>query len=132
MKHPVILFDGVCNLCNSSIQRVINNDPNSIFKFAPLQGKTAEQLIKDLEIQLDGSGSIVLIENEKYYIRSTAVLRIARRMQWPWNWCWVLMIFPRGFRDLAYKWVANNRYKWFGKQDFCMMPTEELKNRFLE
>jgi len=128
----MILFDGVCNLCNSSVQLVINNDPDAIFRFAPLQGEYAQQLIKERNIELNDIGSIVLIEKEEFFLRSTAVLRIARKMKWPWKSCWCLIIFPRGFRDLIYKWVANNRYNWFGKKENCMVPTKELKSRFLE
>ena len=128
----MILFDGVCNLCNYSVQLVIKNDPDSIFRFAPLQGKIAHQLIDDMEIELDGIGSIVLIENEECHIRSTAALRIARKMKWPWAWCWYLIVFPKGLRDLVYNWVARNRYNWFGKKGACMVPSEELKFRFLE
>lgn len=124
---PVVLFDGVCNLCNRSVQMIIRNDPRGRFRFAALQSAYASRVLGD-----GRSDSVVLIEGSRVSERSTAVLRIARRLRWPWPLLYALVVVPRPLRDWLYAWVAQNRYRWFGKRDACMMPTPELRARFLE
>lgn len=132
IQHPIILFDGVCNLCNTSVQGVLRNDPDGLFRFAPLSSEFAQHAISERNIQIDGEGSLVLLEGEHHYLRSSGALRIARKMRWPWNWLWVFIIVPKPIRDMVYRLVANNRYKWFGKQESCMVPTADVKARFLD
>lgn len=129
--NPVILFDGVCNLCNSSVQYVINHDPSEQFQFASLQSEAGQALLAKHHLPLAGFDSFVLIENDKAYTQSTAAIRVARKLKGPVNLLAVFIIIPAFIRDVLYKFVAANRYKWFGKKDSCMLPSPQLKDRFL-
>lgn len=137
MNPPIILFDGVCNLCNASVQFIIERDPTAIFRFASLQSNAGQAILAenalDLALKNDASAedSVILVENGKIYDRSTAALRIARRLSGGMKLLYVFIIVPRTIRDFVYKFIAKNRYRWFGKQDACWMPTKELKARFL-
>jgi predicted DCC family thiol-disulfide oxidoreductase YuxK len=131
-SRSVVLFDGVCNLCNQSILFVIDRDPRARFAFAPLQSTYAREA---LERQACGAGdlsTIVLLEDGKCYLRSTAALRIARRLSGAWPLLYGLIVVPRPLRDAVYGWVARNRYRWFGRTDACRIPTPELQSRFLD
>lgn len=124
----VVLFDGVCNLCNGAVRFIIARDPQARFRFASLQSDVGRCLLKD-----DGlPETIVLLEEGKMYSKSTAALRIARGLRFPWPLLYAFMIVPRPLRDLVYDWVARHRYRWFGKLDTCLLPTPALRNRFLE
>ena len=129
---PVVLFDGVCNLCNGSVRFVIERDPHKHFQFAPLQSETATTLIGGTANPLAMPDSIVLVDDGRLYVRSTAALRIARRLRFPWPLLWVFMVVPRPLRDWVYDVIARHRYGWFGKRDTCMVPTKEIRDRFLE
>jgi len=126
----IILFDGVCNLCNSSVQFIIKRDPKGRFKFASIQSETGQSLLElhgyDKEID-----SFILIENQKIYFKSSAALMVCRNLNGLWKLLTILRILPAPFRDFFYDVVANNRYKWFGKKESCMLPTKEMKKRFL-
>ena len=125
----IIFFDGVCNLCNGAVQFIIKRDPKAKFKFAPLQSTQAEQILtEELRDTLD---SIVFYDKGKEYTKSTAALHIAKELSGPWRLFLVFKILPKRFRDWVYDLIAKKRYKWFGKRDSCMLPTPELKNRFL-
>jgi predicted DCC family thiol-disulfide oxidoreductase YuxK len=128
----VILFDGVCNLCNTAVQLVIRNDPGSYFQFASLQSDAGKALLQQYHIsQPVTPESLVLIENGKAYQYSTGALRICRKLK-SWHRIFYPFIFlPAFLRDPVYKWIARNRYRWFGRQDACWLPTPELKERFL-
>jgi predicted DCC family thiol-disulfide oxidoreductase YuxK len=128
----VILFDGVCNLCTAVVRFVIPRDTRGDFRFAALQSDAARRLIGGLEPTVAGLESIVLIEGGRAYSRSTAALRIARRLGFPWSLAWALVAVPRFLRDWAYDVVARHRYRWFGKRDVCMAPTREIRDRFLD
>jgi len=127
----IILFDGVCNFCNGSINFIIERDKAGYFKFAPLQSEIGEKLLQENGIDKAETDSIVLIEDGKVYTHSTAALRIARKLEGNWSWFYKLMIIPRFVRDGFYKLFAKYRYKMFGKQDACMLPTPEVRSRFL-
>ncbi|MCM3567775.1 thiol-disulfide oxidoreductase DCC family protein [Neobacillus mesonae] len=127
----IILFDGICNLCNRSVQFIIKRDPHGCFKFASLQGETGQKLLKKHGLT-SGINSFVLIENETIYLESTAALRVCRRLDRGWKLFAGFLIIPRPIRDIFYKIVANNRYKWFGKKNSCMLPLPEWKSRFLD
>lgn len=127
----VILFDGVCNFCNSSVNRVIENDPKDIFRFAPLQSEAGQQLLKQYGIDPGMTDSVVYIENGKAYVRSSAALRIARRMKGLYPALFGFIIIPPFIRNAVYDLIAKNRYKWFGKKDSCMMPTPEVRRKFI-
>lgn len=129
-SNPVILFDGVCNLCNGAVNFIIRRDANGIFKFAALQSEAAQRLLHGHE-DLKKMHSVVLIENGKLFQKSIAALKVVKHLPWYWHWMQVFWMVPRPLRDVVYDFIAKNRYNWFGKKDVCMMPTPELKSRFL-
>ena len=126
--NPVVLFDGVCNLCNASVRFILARDPGGRFRFASLQSQAARRLLGD---RFTGE-SIVLLEAGKIYTKSRAALRIARGLRFPWPMLYAFAAVPRPVRDAIYEWVARHRYAWFGKRDSCMLPTPGLRGRFLE
>lgn len=127
----VLLFDGVCNLCNGIVQFIIERDPDAHIKFAPLQSPVAVQLLAGHPNRANLPDTVVLVEDGQLYVRSTAALRAARHLRFPWFLARVFLIVPRPLRDRVYDWVARHRYGWFGKRDTCMVPTPELRARFL-
>lgn len=131
-EHPVILFDGVCNLCNRSVQFVIKRDKKKLFQFAALQGELGQQLLRKFHLDPNDLNSFVLVEGDKAYRRSSAALRVARRLSGGWKLLYGFMIIPPFIRNAVYNVVARNRYKWFGKRNECMIPTPELRSRFLD
>ncbi|WP_343746730.1 thiol-disulfide oxidoreductase DCC family protein [Chitinophaga sp.] len=128
----IILFDGVCNLCNGSINFVIRHDRRGHFRFAPLQSDAAATLATTHQIDISQMASFILVQNGKAYTKSTAALRVARQLPFPWKLLYAGIIFPRFIRDGVYNIVARNRYRWFGRKDSCMVPTPEIKERFLD
>lgn len=129
--QAVVLFDGVCNLCNASVNFVIDRDPAGRFRFAALQSEAAAPLLARAGLAPDHLGSIVLVEEGRIYTRSTAALRIARRLSGAWPLLAVFLAVPRPLRDLAYDVIARHRYRWFGRAEACRVPTPELRTRFL-
>lgn len=129
--NAIILFDGVCNFCNGSVNFIIERDKEGYFKFAPLQSEIGERLLNEYGIDKNVTDSVVLIENGKAYARTTAALRIAKRLSGAWKLFYGFTIVPSIFRDVFYKLFAKYRYKMFGKQETCMMPTPEIRSRFL-
>lgn len=127
----IILFDGVCNFCNGSVNFIIERDPSGYFKFAPLQSEIGEKLLNENGINKAETDSVVLIEDGKAYTHSTAALMIARKLDGAWKWFYYLIFAPRFLRDAFYKLFARYRYKLFGKKDECMIPTPEIRARFL-
>lgn len=130
--NPVILFDGVCNLCNRSVQFIIKRDRNKKFCFAALQGKAGEAFLKKFDLPADTFNSFILVEGDKVYTRSAAALRVAKHLGGGWTLLYGFMMLPRFARDAMYNVIARNRYKWFGKREECMVPTPELMDRFLK
>ena len=129
----IILFDGVCNLCNSSVQYVIKHDKKDVFRFVALQSELGQKILKHIGINPIHTDSIVLYEpGISYYYKSTAALQIAKGLSGIFTLATVFTILPTGLRDFVYDYVAKNRYKWYGKKDACMIPTPELKAKFLE
>lgn len=126
----VVLFDGLCNLCNGSVQFIIARDRRARFKFASLQSAAAVRLLSGTATpaSLD---TVVLVEDGRVYARSDAALRIARGLGFPWALAWIFVLVPRVLRDLLYDAVARNRYRWFGRRDVCMVPSPALRDRFL-
>ncbi|MBK8552890.1 MAG: thiol-disulfide oxidoreductase DCC family protein [Ignavibacteria bacterium] len=131
MKSKIILFDGICNLCNSSVNFIIDHDKNNIFKFASLQSDAGQTLLNKFKLDTKDFDTIVLIENDKCYVRSGAVLRIVKSFPGIWKLLYLFSIVPSPLRDFLYDILADNRYKWFGKKDSCRVPTPELKEKFL-
>lgn len=130
-QHPVILFDGVCNFCNSAVNFVIKREKKSVLRFATLQSKVAHELIDSHSLPVNDLNSFVFIENGKIYTRSTAALRVCRYLTGLWPLMVGFIIIPQFIRDGIYNWVSKNRYKWFGKREECMIPTPEVKAKFL-
>ncbi len=130
--HPILLFDGVCNLCNKSVQFFIKNDKKGRLKFAPLQSAIGEQLLNDADLDSQYLDSLILIENGKAYDRSSAALRSTKYLNGLWPALQVFLVIPKFVRNPIYNWIAKNRYKWYGKRDECMIPTPEVKERFIE
>ncbi len=129
----IILFDGICNLCNGSIRYIIKRDKKDEFRFATLQGEVGHQLIQERNIDTSMIDSIILIEpGVAYYTKSTAALKIGHSFGGFWRIANVLNLIPRQLRDIVYDWVARNRYRWYGKKEKCMVPTPELRAKFLE
>lgn len=133
-KHKkLILFDGVCNLCNASVLYVIKRDKKDLFRFAPLQSSVGKQIIRKFDIDSTLTDSILLYESgQGISYKSTAALKIASKLTFPTNLLSIFIIIPSLFRDWIYDFIAKNRYKWYGKKDACMIPTPELKAKFLD
>lgn len=131
-QAPVIFFDGVCNLCNQSVNYIIKHDEQKIFRFASLQSEIAKHLLSERPELIQNMGSVVLLESGTIYTHSTAAFRILKQLKSSWRWLLIFRYLPSRFTDFFYDLIANNRYRWFGKKDSCMMPTPELKSRFLE
>jgi predicted DCC family thiol-disulfide oxidoreductase YuxK len=130
--NPLVIFDGVCHLCQSSVQFIIRRDPTGIFKFAPLQSTTAQNILHHEYPEVLAGDTVLLVEDGEIYGRSEAALRICRRLTGPWRWLWILRYIPEPIRDGAYKLIARNRHKWFGRSGACMMPRPEWAGRFLD
>lgn len=130
-EHPILLFDGVCNVCNGFVQFVIERDPEKQFRFIALQSNTGKEILQHLNLSTEDLSTAILIENEKIYTQSTVGLKMIKRMNVWFSFLSFLIILPKSLRDFFYRIIANNRYKWFGQQDHCMIPTPELQSRFL-
>ncbi|GAM14727.1 thiol-disulfide oxidoreductase DCC family protein [Mesobacillus selenatarsenatis] len=128
--HPVILFDGVCNFCDASVQFILNRDPNETFHFASLQSEAGQELLKKYHVR-DDVDSMILIENDKVYYKSSAALRISRHLHGAWKLLYVFMVVPAPIRNIVYDFIARNRYKWFGQKESCMLPPPNVRKRFL-
>ncbi|MBT8245907.1 MAG: DUF393 domain-containing protein [Winogradskyella sp.] len=133
-NKQLILFDGVCNLCNSSVLYVIKRDKKDTFLFAPLQSKIGEQIIEDFNVDTSKTDSILLYNplTHKIYSKSTAALRVSKSLTFPVKVLSVFSIIPAFIRNWVYDFIAKNRYRWYGKKDACMIPTPELKAKFLD
>ena len=132
VNAPVVLFDGVCNLCNWLVRFIIARDPRGQFRFASLQSPAAAALLNGRLQHGPLPDSVVLVDGDHIYTQSTAALRVARGLGFPWNLSYVFIVVPLPLRDIVYAWVARNRYGWFGKRDVCMVPTPDLRARFLD
>lgn len=132
-NKKIVIFDGVCNLCNSSVLKVIKNDKKNIFLFAALQSKSGQEIINYLKIDVSKIDSIILYEpGVSYDIKSTAVLKVMNDFGGLWFLTQAFFIFPEGLRNFIYDYIAKNRYKWFGKRESCMIPTPKLLIKFLK
>ena len=130
--QPVILFDGVCNLCTAVVRFVIERDPAARFSFASLQSDTARRLLEQAGRIAALPDSLVLIDEEGVHVRSDAALRVAAGLRSPWSLAAHLTIVPKALRNRVYDFVARHRYRWFGTRDACLVPTPELRARFLD
>lgn len=128
---PILLVDGVCNLCSGSVRFIADRERAPRLYFASLQSSVGRRLLREHGIDPDALASLVLIDAEGAHHRSDAALRIARELRAPWSWLTVFRIVPRPLRDAVYDFIARYRYRWFGRQDVCMLPRADLAPRFL-
>ena len=131
-NQPILLFDGVCNLCAGSVQFIIRRDPHGNIRFAPLQSETGKLLLKSFNLPENELKSLVFIENGQAFTRSTGALRVSRYLSGAWPLLYTLIILPRPLRDFIYDFVGKNRYRWFGQKNECWLPTPQLRARFIE
>ncbi len=131
MYNNIILFDGVCNFCDSSVNFIIDRDKENIFKFAALQSEKGQEILDYFKLPKDDFDSFVFIEKDKVFKKSSAALKIANKLGGLWKILYPLIIIPKFIRDFFYNLIAKNRYKLFGKKDACRIPTPELKQKFL-
>ena len=130
--HPVVLFDGVCNLCNGVVQFIIKKDKKSKFRFASLQSEFGQLVLQHFNLPQTEFNSFIYLENRKLFTKSNAALRLAKRLGGAWSLLDGFMVGQPFIRNGAYHCVARNRYKWYGKQETCWLPTPDLKNRFIQ
>jgi predicted DCC family thiol-disulfide oxidoreductase YuxK len=131
-EHPIILFDGVCNLCNAAVQFIIKRDKKNRFLFASLQSPFGQQQLKNAKLHADDLRTIILLKDKNVFQRSDAALEIAKHLSGIWPVFYTLKIFPRFIRDAFYNLISRNRYKIFGKRESCMLPDPALKAKFIE
>lgn len=131
-KHPIILFDGVCNFCNGAINFIIKKDKKRVFRYAALQSNAGQQLLKQYNLSAIDLDSFVLIYNGNSYKKTSAALHVASILGGVWKITGVFRVFPSAIRDVVYNVIARNRYRWFGKKETCMIPTPEIRSLFLQ
>ncbi len=131
-RAPLILFDGVCNLCNAWVRFVIRRDSTGVFRFAAQQSSVGRAMIEDRMGGAAQLSSVILIENHAIYTESDAILRILARLGPPWSWITLLRIVPPRVRDACYCFIVRHRYKWFGRTEVCQVPTADIRSRFLD
>jgi predicted DCC family thiol-disulfide oxidoreductase YuxK len=132
IKNPIILFDGVCNLCVSSVQFIIKRDSKKQFRFASLQSEFGKNILHQFQLDENNFSSFILLEDGKIFTQSTAALKVAKKLSGAWKLLFAFMIVPAFIRNIIYSFIANKRYKWFGKKEACWLPNEELKNLFID
>lgn len=131
-NKSIILFDGVCNLCNASVNFVIKHDKKEQFLFASFQSDAAKEILLHFNLKNLNANSVILVENHKVYDKSTAALKIAKRLDGGYKAFYAFFLVPKIFRDWVYDFIAKNRYRCFGKRESCLIPSAKLKNRFLD
>ncbi len=129
--HPIVLFDGYCNLCNGAVNFLIDHDRKKHLRFAPLQSAAGKALVQEYQLNVEELDTVILIEDRQAYVKSTAILRTCRHLTFPWPLFGALLVIPRCLRDRIYDWVARNRYAWFGRRERCRLPTPDILDRFL-
>lgn len=130
-EHPIVVFDGICNFCNASVASILALDRDRVFRFASMQSDAGRKLLERCALEPLDSDTFALVEGARCLVRSDAALAVARRLPAPWRWAAVLGVLPRPWRDAAYRLLARNRYRWFGKREACMVPTPDVRDRFL-
>jgi predicted DCC family thiol-disulfide oxidoreductase YuxK len=129
--HPVVLFDGVCNLCTGAVTFLIRRDPEAVFRFAPLQSEVGKRLAAEYDVPTEDLETVALVEDGRCYTKSSAALRAARHLGGFYYLLLVFWLVPKVARDWVYDVVASHRYEWFGKREACLMPTDDIRDRFL-
>jgi predicted DCC family thiol-disulfide oxidoreductase YuxK len=131
INEKIILFDGVCNLCNGTVRFIIKRDPNAKFKFASLQSEFGQSFLKEVNLPTIDFDSFVYIKDDQYFLKSSAALHLVKELTGFWKLLYIFIILPRPVRDLAYSVIAKTRYQLFGKQERCEIPTPDIRRRFL-
>lgn len=129
---PILFFDGVCNLCEGFVQWVVKRDPEGIIYYASLQSDFAKEFTAHTNLKVENVSSVILYHEGQFYTESDVPLRLTKLLGYPWNLAYPFIFLPRIIRDTIYRWIARNRYRWFGKKDECMIPTPALQSRFLD
>jgi predicted DCC family thiol-disulfide oxidoreductase YuxK len=128
----IVVFDGVCNFCEHTVNFILRHESGAQLLFVPLQTSTGARMLRELGFDPEDAKTFVFAENGKAYSRSAAAIRLARYLRWPWRALAAIWIIPRPLRDYAYTLIAANRYRWFGRKDSCMVPTSEVRKRFVQ
>lgn len=131
-KPKIILFDGICNLCSSSVQFVIRHDKRNQFQFASLQSNFGQAFLTDKQLDNQNFKSLILIDGDQFYTRSDAALRIGKGLGGIYGLSRIFLWVPKFIRDFFYDFIAKNRYRWFGQKEQCWLPTKELKQKFID
>ena len=129
-QNPIILFDGVCNLCNGTVDFLLKRDCKKQFRFASIQSESAKLLIRKFQISVE-TDSVILIKSNQVYFESDAAIEIAGMLPFPWKMAVIFRFIPKKMRDSIYRWIAKNRYRWFGKRDICRIPDPSEKESFI-
>jgi predicted DCC family thiol-disulfide oxidoreductase YuxK len=132
VREPLILFDGVCNLCNAWVRFVVRRDPDGIFRFVAQQSPIGQAISAEHLSGASQLSSVILIEDNSIYTESDAVLQILARLRAPWSWIALLRIIPRPARDACYRFIVRHRYQWFGRTEVCQIPSADVRSRFVE
>lgn len=128
----IVFFDGVCNLCEGFVQWIIRRDPQARFHFASLQSDFTKAFFESKGESVDDLKTVILYKEGKFYSESDVSFEVIGQLGFPWSWLYPFKLIPRIIRDKVYRWIAGNRYRWFGKKESCMIPTPDLQNRFLD
>jgi len=131
-ENKIILFDGVCNFCNSSVNFIIDKDSRDVFRFASLQSDFGQKCLKGINLPVDSFSTLILVSDGKYFTRSSAALRIAAKLSFPYNLSIAFIVVPPFIRNIFYNIIARNRYKWFGRKEVCRIPSAEERAKFIE
>jgi predicted DCC family thiol-disulfide oxidoreductase YuxK len=131
-NNPIVLFDGVCNLCNSTVLWIIKHDPTRQFRFASLQGDYGQQVLKQFHLPPDALNSFILLKDNQIYTKSTGALKVAKALNGLWSMLYIFIIIPAFIRNSVYDLIAKNRYRWFGKKESCAIPSPALKDLFYD
>ncbi len=131
-ERSVILFDGVCNLCNFFVQFIIKRDKKKAIHFAALQSETGQKMLADFGVQNQNLNTVIFIDQGNVFTHSDVALEVGKKLGNGWQFFYILKFIPKSFRDVIYNYIARNRYKWFGKKESCMIPTPDIKSRFID
>lgn len=128
----IVVFDAKCLLCNASVQFLLRHDRRGLFRFASIQGKSGQELLAQAGLRVDGLQTLLLVDGNRSWQQTAAVLRILHALGWPWRAAWIAWLVPSLLRDALYRWVARNRYWLFGRSEVCLMPPSDYRARFLD
>lgn len=128
----IVVFDGQCLLCNGWVQFLLRHDRRGSFRFASIQGEAGGRMLADAGLQVEGLQTLLLVDGDRCWQHTDAILRVLHGLGWPWRLAWAAWLIPRPLRDGLYRWLARNRYRWFGRSEHCMVPDPQVAARFLD